>query len=204
MDTRFCCMGGLDVQAEVYFAGQPAGTILWVPDAYGVQTELDCAMPDDGEKLLRCYGKTDGAPLLIGLPEPVHGRLRLKRHLSRETLKAAGCDHAPPLRFYLSDSPQPPAAQPEEQPVLESAQAQEEPHVRTGDEVLDSLLDSGAVQGEDEGASVLLRCAFAPDQPFALAPAFVLCTVENGHAALRWTKKDAAQKAASGSHEQIT
>ena len=192
------------MQAEVYFAGQPAGTILWVPDAYGVQTELDCAMPDDGEKLLRCYGKTDGAPLLIGLPEPVHGRLRLKRHLSRETLKAAGCDHAPPLRFYLSDSPQPPAAQPEEQPVLENAQAQEEPHVRTGDEVLDRLLDSGAVQGEDEGASVLLRCAFAPDQPFALAPAFVLCTVENGHAALRWTKKDAAQKAASGSHEQIT
>lgn len=192
------------MQAEVYFAGQPAGTILWVPDAYGVQIELDCAMPDDGEKLLRCYGETDGTPLLIGLPEPVHGRLRLKRHLSRETLKAAGCDHAPPLRFYLSDSPQPPAAQPEEQPVLESAQAQEEPHVRTGDEVLDRLLDSGAVQGEDEGASVLLRCAFAPDQPFALAPAFVLCTVENGHAALRWTKKDAAQKAASGSHEQIT
>ena len=192
------------MQAEVYFAGQPAGTILWVPDVYGVQIELDCAMPDDGEKLLRCYGETDGTPLLIGLPEPVHGRLRLKRHLSRETLKAAGCDHAPPLRFYLSDSPQPPAAQPEEQPVLESAQAQEEPHVRTGDEVLDSLLDSGAVQGEDEGASVLLRCAFAPDQPFALAPAFVLCTVENGHAALRWTKKDAAQKAASGSHEQIT
>lgn len=192
------------MQAEVYFAGQPAGTILWVPDAYGVQIELDCAMPDDGEKLLRCYGKTDGTPLLIGLPEPVHGRLRLKRHLSRETLKAAGCDHAPPLRFYLSDSTQPPAAQPEEQPVLESAQAQEEPHVRTGDEVLDRLLDSGTVQGEDEGASVLLHCAFAPDQPFALAPAFVLCTVENGHAALRWTKKDAAQKAASGSHEQIT
>lgn len=76
--------------------------------------------------------------------------------------------------------------------------------MRTGDEVLDSLLDSGTVQGEDEGASVLLHCAFAPDQPFALAPAFVLCTVENGHAALRWTKKDAAQKAASGSHEQIT
>ncbi len=192
------------MQAEVYFAGQPAGTILWVPDAYGVQIELDCAMLDDGEKLLRCYGETDGTPLLIGLPEPVHGRLRLKRHLSRETLKAAGCDHAPPLRFYLSDSTQPPAAQPEEQPVLESAQAQEEPHVRTGDEVLDRLLDSGTVQGEDEGASVLLRCAFAPDQPFALAPAFVLCTVENGHAALRWTKKDAAQKAASGSHEQIT
>lgn len=196
------------MQAEVYFAGQPAGTILWVPDAYGVQIELDCAMPDDGEKLLRCYGETDGRPLLIGLPEPVHGRLRLKRHLSRETLKAAGCDHAPPLRFYLSDSPQPPAAQPEAQPAPprapENTPVQEQPAVRTGDEVLDRLLDSGTVQGEDEGASVMLRCAFAPDQPFALAPAFVLCTVENGHAALRWTKKDAAQKAASGSHEQIT
>ncbi len=196
------------MQAEVYFAGQPAGTILWVPDAYGVQIELDCAMPDDREKLLRCYGETDGTPLLIGLPEPVHGRLRLKRHLSRETLKAAGCDHALPLRFYLSDSPQPPAAQPEAQPAPprapENTPVQEQPAVRTGDEVLDRLLDSGTVQGEDEGASVLLRCAFAPDQPFALAPAFVLCTVENGHAALRWTKKDAAPKAASGSHEQIT
>ena len=103
---------------------------------------------------------------------------------------------------------QPPAAQPEAQPAPprapENTPVQEQPAVRTGDEVLDRLLDSGTVQGEDEGASVLLRCAFAPDQPFALAPAFVLCTVENGHAALRWTKKDAAQKAASGSHEQIT
>ena len=57
------------MQAEVYFAGQPVGTILWLPDAYGVQAELDCACPADAPALLRCYGETGGAPLLIGLPE---------------------------------------------------------------------------------------------------------------------------------------
>ena len=76
--------------------------------------------------------------------------------------------------------------------------------VRTGDTVLDSLLDSGAVQAESDGEAVVLRCVFASDQPFALAPAFVLCTVENGWAVLRWTKKDAADRAASKSGELIT
>ena len=40
------------MQAEVYFAGQPVGTILWLPDAYGVQAELDCACPADYACLL--------------------------------------------------------------------------------------------------------------------------------------------------------
>lgn len=192
------------MQAEVYFAGQPVGTILWLPDAYGVQAELDCACPADAPALLRCYGETGGAPLLIGLPEPVDGRLRLARRLSRETLRAAGCIQAPPQRFYLSDSPQ------RDRPADEPPQADEpmpdttQNAVRTGDTVLDSLLDSGAVQAEPDGEAVVLRCVFASDQPFALAPAFVLCTVENGWAVLRWTKKDAADRAASKSGELIT
>lgn len=190
------------MRAEVYFAGQPVGTLSWTPDAYGVQIELDCACPADAPALLRCYGETGGAPLLIGLPEPVDGRLRLARRLSRETLRAAGCIQAPPQRFYLSDSPQRdrPAAQQPEAPAQDNTKHP----VRTGDAVLDSLLDSGAVQSEQNGEAVVLRCVFASDQPFALAPAFVLCTVENGWAVLRWTKKDAADRAASKSGELIT
>lgn len=187
------------MQAEVYFADTPVGTLAWIPDAYGVQIELDCAQPDAGAALLRCYGETDGGALRIGLPAPQSGRLRLSRHLSRESLRAAGCAQTLPKRFYLSEHPEPVrSSEPEE---VQNPPEAGGTAVRTGDTVLDGLLDSGAVQAEADGASLVLRCAFSPGEPFALAPAFVLCTVENGTATLRWTKKDAAEAAASGNGE---
>lgn len=191
------------MQAEVYFSEQPVGKISWLPDAYGVQVKLDCACPADGPALLRCYGETGGGPLLVGLPEPINGRLRLERHLSRETLKTAGCAQTPPKRFYLSDSPRqdrPPSPirhSEEERP--ESIKNAAPSPIRTGDEVLDNLLSSGMVQIEIDGSELVLRCPFDPALPFALAPAFVLCTVEKGSAVLRWTKKDTANKAVSSS-----
>ena len=69
------------MQAEVRFRGSAVGRLEWLPDAYGVRIDLDCAIPCD--LLLRCYAAADGArPLLVGLPEPVGGRLRLTRNLS--------------------------------------------------------------------------------------------------------------------------
>ena len=89
------------MQAEVRFRGSAVGRLEWLPDAYGVRIDLDCAIPCD--LLLRCYAAADGArPLLVGLPEPVGGRLRLTRHLSRETLKTAGYANQQPSDFYLS------------------------------------------------------------------------------------------------------
>jgi len=96
------------MRAEVLFDGAPVGELLWEPDAFGVQISLDCAIPCNPLILLRCYGQTSGKPFLIGLPEPQRGRLRLSRHLSRETLKQAGCLETPPTVFYLSDGSTPP------------------------------------------------------------------------------------------------
>ena len=174
------------MQAEVYYAGEPVGTLEWTPDAYGVQVHLDCACPDSSGALLRCFAAGGAQTLRVGLPEPVDGRLRLTRHLSRETLRAAGYVQAVPTRFYLAVRPE-----------------GEKPKPPTGEQVPVPPAAEPAVPADDPspvprtGDTLVLRCACAPDRPFALAPAFVLCTVENGLATLRWTKKDAAAGAAS-------
>ena len=76
--------------------------------------------------------------------------------------------------------------------------------IQTGDAVLDTLLREGTVHAEQYAEGVRLRCPFASDRPFALAPAFVLCRVEGEEAILDWTKKDAAGAAASKESEKIT
>lgn len=197
------------MRVTVNYAGEPAGWLLWEPDAYGVEIEVDCAMPTDAP-LLRCYGETDGAPLLVGLPAPENGRLRLRRHLSKETLKAAGCADRPPTAFYLAEQPMhQDAPMPKAEPSPQDEQPSPVPQteklpLRTGDAVLDALLDAGEVRAEYIQQGLRLHCAFAPDRPFALAPAFVLCRVEGDEAVLDWTKKDAAGQAASDSEQDIT
>ena len=189
------------MQAEVFYAGEPVGTLSWTPDAYGVQVRLDCACPDSGDGLLRCYAGIGDRAMRIGLPEPQNGRLRLERRLTRETLRAAGYADTPPVQFYLAVQPE--AVVPEQDSARQAGESDErtiqqpEPVLQTGDAVLDALLSGGGVQAGRDGDALILQCAFAPDQPFALAPAFVLCTVENGRAMLRWRKKDAAAGAAS-------
>lgn len=197
------------MRAAVMYAGEPAGWLIWEPDAYGVQIEVDCAMPPDAP-LLRCYGETDGEPLLVGLPAPENGRLRLRRHLSKETLKTAGCMNDPPAVFYLAEHPKQKndTAMETEQSVQDDAPPQAsdnaKPPLRTGDAVLDALLDGGEVHAERSPEGLRLHCPFASDRSFALAPAFVLCRVEGDEAVLDWTKKDAADVAASDDKQEFT
>lgn len=197
------------MRAVVNYAGEPAGWLIWEPDAYGVQIEVDCAMPPDAP-LLRCYGETKGVPLLVGLPAPENGRLHLRRHLSKETLKAAGCIEAPPKAFYLAEHPHQKnaAVTKKEQPSQDDAPPQvpddTKPSLRTGDAVLDALLDGGEVHAERSPEGLRLHCPFASDRSFALAPAFVLCRVEGDEAVLDWTKKDAADAAASDDKQELT
>lgn len=197
------------MRAAVMYAGEPAGWLIWEPDAYGVQIEVDCAMPPDAP-LLRCYGETDGEPLLVGLPAPENGRLHLRRHLSKETIKAAGCVSAPPKTFYLAEHPKQKidTATKTEQSVQDDASPQAsddtKPPLRTGDAVLDALLDGGEVHAERSPEGLRLHCSFASDRSFALAPAFVLCRVEGDEAVLDWTKKDAADAAASDDKQEFT
>lgn len=195
------------MRTAVNYAGEPAGWLIWEPDAYGVQIEVDCAMPLDAP-LLRCYGETDGEPLLIGLPAPENGRLHLRRHLSKETLKAAGCVSEPPKAFYLAEHPHQKDAAATEQPLQDDVPTQTsdnaKPPLQTGDAVLDALLDSGEVRAERRQEGLRLHCPFASDRSFALAPAFVLCRVEGDEAILDWTKKDAADVAASDDNQELT
>ena len=177
------------MKTQVEFEDRPVGEIGWTADAYGVTVELDCTIPCEPLVLLRCYAETDGAPFLVGLPEPLHGRLRLRRHLSRETLREAGLDGRTPARFYLAERPEAPR-------TLEKPPSGETPQPRMGDAVLDALLAQGSVRAERTETGVRLTCAFGGAQPFALAPAFVLCRVENGAAILDWTQKGAADAAA--------
>lgn len=198
------------MRKDVQYLGETVGEILWETDHYGVQVSLDCAIPGNPLLLLRCYGQTETTPFLIGLPEPLHGRLKLKRRLSRETLKEAGCLETPPTVFYLSENGAAPTVSKEQPAPLEGASeppAPEEPSetvsqpsapeatnsvpvaetpLYTGDDILDELLTRGDIAGAVCGKTIILRCPFLPDQPFALAPAFVLCAVRDGEAILRW------------------
>ena len=78
------------MRADVFCNDNPIGTIDWTPDACGVQVNLDCAVC--GDELLRCYAVVNGNILRVGLPAPEHGRLRLRRHLSRQMLHETGCE----------------------------------------------------------------------------------------------------------------
>ena len=92
------------MRADVFCNDNPIGTIDWTPDACGVQVNLDCAVC--GDELLRCYTVVNGNILRVGLPAPEHGRLRLRRHLSRQMLHETGCE-GEPERFYLASAPEP-------------------------------------------------------------------------------------------------
>ena len=61
---------------------------------------VDCRPPCELSRLLRCY--CEGSNFLIGVLEPVDGRLKLERRVSRETLRQAGVEGLP-SQFYLSD-----------------------------------------------------------------------------------------------------
>ena len=171
------------MRADVFHNDTPIGTIEWETDSRGVQVVLDCALCGEGA-LLRCYAVCGGQTLRVGLPEPEGGRLRLRRRLSREMLREAGCE-TPPERFYLALTPE------TAQPVGASAAP-----IGTGDAVLDALLSNENVQIQPTETGLRLQCPFDPQKPFALAPAFVLCRVEGKNAVLEW-KKDAANAAAS-------
>ena len=137
------------MRADVFCNNNPIGTIDWTPDACGVQVNLDCAVC--GDELLRCYAVVNGNILRVGLPAPEHGRLRLRRHLSRQMLHETGCE-GEPERFYLASAPEP----------LPQSNAPPEPPLVTGDTVLDALLSNENVQIQPTETGLRLQCPFDP------------------------------------------
>lgn len=177
------------MRTAVYFEGRQAGSLDWRQETGGVRAALDCEICST--HILRVYAETEGAaPLYVGLPEPQGGRLRLARRLSAETLRQAGWTGREPQRVYLAEKPETaPRAEPEKCA----------PHIEpplTGDAVLDALIKEGAVRAERTENAIRLSCPFSPQEPFSLAPAFVLCRVEQGRAVLDWKTEGAAETAA--------
>ncbi len=162
------------MRTAVYFEGRQAGSLDWRQETGGVRVALDCEI---APRILRVYAETEGAaPLYVGLPEPQGGRLRLARRLSAETLRQAGWTGREPQHVYLAEKPE---TAPRTEPPL------------TGDAVLDALIEEGVVRAERMENALRLSCSFSPQEPFALAPAFVLCRVEQGRAVLDWQKESA-------------
>ena len=166
------------MRTAVYFEGRRAGSLDWRQESGGVRVVLDCELCS--ACILRVYAETEGAaPLYVGLPEPQGGRLRLARRLSAETLRQAGWTGKEPLRVYLAErQEQAPRIEPEKRAP------------RT------ALIEAGAVSAERTEDGVCLSCPFSPHEPFALAPAFVLCRAEQGRAVLDWKTEGAAEPAA--------
>ena len=182
------------MRTAVYFEGRRAGSLDWRQESGGVRAVLDCELCS--ACILRVYAETEGAaPLYVGLPEPQGGRLRLARRLSAETLRQAGWTGKEPLRVYLAErQEQAPRVEPEKRAPRTEPPCIEPP--RTGDAVLDALIEAGAVSAERTENGVCLSCLFSSHEPFALAPAFVLCRAEQGRAVLDWKTEGAAEPAA--------
>ena len=176
------------MRTAVYFEGREAGSLDWRQETGGVRVALDCEIC--APRILRVYAETEGAaPLYVGLPEPQGGRLRLARRLSAETLRQAGWTGREPQRVYLAEKPETaPRAEPEKRASRELP--------LTGDAVLDALIKEGAVRAERTEKGLRLSCPFSPQEPFALAPAFALCRVEQGKAVFDWETEGAAETAA--------
>ena len=187
------------MRTAVYFEGRRAGSLDWRQESGGVRAVLDCELCS--ACILRVYAETEGAaPLYVGLPEPQGGRLRLARRLSAETLRQAGWTGKEPLRVYLAErQEQTPRVEPEKRAPRTEPPCIEPP--RTGDAVLDALIKAGAVSAVRTENGVCLSCPFSPHEPFALAPAFVLCRAEQGRAVLDWKTEGAAEPAAPSEME---
>ncbi len=110
---------------------------------------VDCRPPCELSRLLRCY--CEGSNFLIGVLEPVDGRLKLERRVSRETLRQAGVEGLP-SQFYLSDGG--------------ARTAQEETaEISTAEEVLEVTSGAIGTAGESaQGSRTLQETAGKPVQ----------------------------------------
>ncbi|RKJ74434.1 hypothetical protein D7X33_19430 [Butyricicoccus sp. 1XD8-22] len=110
---------------------------------------VDCRPPCELSRLLRCY--CEGSNFLIGVLEPVDGRLKLERRVSRETLRQAGVEGLP-SQFYLSDGG--------------ARTAQEETvEISTAEEVLEVTSGANGTAGESvQGSRTLQETTAKPVQ----------------------------------------
>lgn len=154
--------------------GETVGTVEVTEEPRGYTFLVDCV--GGTLDIVRCYGKTEREPLLLGVLEPQEGRLRCKRTITRQSLAAHG--GSVPQTYYLyggpADMPASTAAsiEPQKQKPVEAA------HVWTLDPAIDAALQSGGAVAEEMVYGLRLKCVFDPQKPFALAFAAGICHLE--------------------------
>lgn len=143
--------------------GETIGTVEIEQAPHGNTFSVDCAAVTGD--LLRCYGETEGAPLLLGVLEPMaDGRLRCKKTFSPLSFSQQ-CKSIPTRYFAAKDA-------------AEWPRSYVAPRFFSGDAVLDALLEDGELEAEETARGLRLRCVFARDRPFALCCAATACEIK--------------------------
>ncbi|MGM9611958.1 MAG: hypothetical protein ACI3XZ_00490 [Butyricicoccus sp.] len=164
----------------IEYRGQDAGWVTVQTDGRGMAFAAESPLLTSA--VLRLYAQTEAEPLRIGVLEPHHDILRLNRRISTETLRAAGVQQ-PPTRYYLEDGQ--PGCCPKDKPITpEAKKTTSVGPLRTGDALLDRLLESGIADGTQTADGWMIRMPFTPGRAHALSFALTACTIrkENG----RW------------------
>lgn len=142
--------------------GSTVGSVTVTEGARAVTFEVDCA--GGAMEIVRCYGVTGNEPLLIGVLEPEDGKLRCKRTITQQSLKAHGGQI--PKEYYLYGGP-------EDTPCTKRKDM-----VWTLDPDIDAALEHGTIFAEETAYGLCLRCEFSNDKPFTLCFAAPACHIE--------------------------
>ncbi|MFQ9126836.1 MAG: hypothetical protein ACLR4Z_08625 [Butyricicoccaceae bacterium] len=150
------------MRTAVYFEGRRAGSLDWRQESGGVRAVLDCELCS--ACILRVYAETEGAAPLYCRSARAAGRQAAPaRRLSAETLRQAGWTGKEPLRVYLAErQEQTPRVEPEKRAPRTEPPCIEPP--RTGDAVLDALIEAGAVSAVRTENGGRLSCPFSPHE----------------------------------------
>lgn len=120
------------------------------------QTVRFCAEGRAVDAVWRIWGMSEGRePLLIGVPEPNGDHMVLERTLPQTFLARCGYWPELPQRYGIGPSP-------EEVCAPKPSETRRE---------------HSAIQQKRVGKYMVLRCAFRPDRPFALAYLFCFCRI---------------------------
>lgn len=199
------------MEFPIEYRGERAGSVTVLTDMRGTQFSAACQLHNAA--ILRLYGLTDSAPLLIGVLAPDNGMLTLKRRISAQTMRDAGCSAQQPDRYYLDDGTpgcRPIQAEKKADTGTQTGIAEAESHVErindaqeesqektwkapcvTGDPLLDHVLQKEGVVCVQGGDGMRLFCPFDHRRANPLAFALTACTVEHteqGPKACLWLK----------------
>lgn len=177
------------MKADVYWKDTVVGKITGETDAFGINIDIHCNfLSNYSEQLYRCYAvKLGYMPILIGLLEPVESELYFSKHFSKETIKKTFRDNWMQEKFILSTDKT--FAEEIYMDANENKFVAEQERIDIGDKIINRIISENHIKVTQTDNGFILKHEFLINKPFLLAPAFVLCKVENGEVILEIKKK---------------